>query len=133
MRSIEKVWCVTLGLHRLSWGRPAPRKRAEAFITTVQPHHFTARFGTFPIYFYQTGPKSLCCCLLFTNTCLKPHSSHERGLCLGLGCYPPMEATTSSTASRLPVNSSTGRGPSDQIASSSSMHLGPPFQDAQKA
>ncbi|CAE7220678.1 unnamed protein product [Symbiodinium natans] len=26
-----------------------------AFVTTVQPHHLTARFGTFPIYFYQTG------------------------------------------------------------------------------
>ena len=49
------MWCVTLGLHWLSWGSPAPRKRVEAFITTVQPHHFTARFGTFPIYFYQTG------------------------------------------------------------------------------
>jgi len=35
--------------------KPSENGDWTAFITTVQPHHFTARFGTFPIYFYQTG------------------------------------------------------------------------------
>ncbi|CAE7628999.1 unnamed protein product [Symbiodinium sp. CCMP2592] len=35
--------------------RPSESGDWTAFITTVQPHHLTARFGTFPVYFYQTG------------------------------------------------------------------------------